>query len=442
MQEVPSIPPHAAILAPEAAWSLLAREIVPLSPVTVPRAEALGHLLAHDLNATVDVPAADVSAMDGYVVGHDALAGSALKVVSTLAAGQDPNFHLPRGTAAKIMTGAVVPSGGDRVVPVEQAHLQPAQSCYLLAGPGPREGLTPNPETAPEVTFQVAPQPGDHIRRRGEIIQRGQPLLPAGSLLTPGALALLATHGYREVPVIARPEVAVLSTGNEVVPPEVEPGPGQLRDSNTSFLLAAGATLGLTFRSLGIARDDPGLLRERVAAGLAADVLLLCGGVSAGDFDFVEDVLAGLGCRKLFDQVAIQPGKPLVAAVQAKAAGGQRVVLGLPGNPASVMVTFWLFARPLLRCLMGLADGFWHGALTAELTHALPGTKGRERYLPADVHYADGKLLATPHLPQGSHDLMAFSRGTALLRIPAHAAPTPPGGSCSILPLVHWPQTR
>ncbi|NJL27009.1 MAG: hypothetical protein HC897_03555, partial [Thermoanaerobaculia bacterium] len=140
---------------------------------------------------------------------------------------------------------------------------------------------------------------------------------------------------------------------DEVVPPEAEPGLGQLRDSNTAFLLAAGDTLGLGFRSLGIAPDRTDELREKITEGLESDVLLLCGGVSMGEFDLVEDVLAELGCRKLFDQVAIQPGKPLVAA---RHAGGW--VFGLPGNPASVMVTFWLFVRPLLRRLMGSADGF------------------------------------------------------------------------------------
>jgi molybdopterin molybdotransferase len=279
------------------------------------------------------------------------------------------------------------------------------------------------------VTLTAAPAEGAHIRRGGEVVRAGAPLLAPGDLLTPGAVSLLASHGVGEVAVHRRPAVAVLSTGDEVVPPEVTPAPGQLRDSNTAYLAAAGRAFHLDFRSLGIAPDRIGKLREMIAEGLRSDVLLLCGGVSMGEFDFVEEVLDQLGCETLFDRVAIQPGKPLVAA---RHRGGW--VFGLPGNPASVMVTFQLFVRPLLRRLQGHDDGFWHGALDAELTDPLPAGKPRDRFLPATVRADGGRLLATPHPPRGSHDVVHYARGTALLRIRPHAAPTPAGGRCEILP--------
>jgi molybdopterin molybdotransferase len=272
---------------------------------------------------------------------------------------------------------------------------------------------------------------GEHVRRRGEILKAGDPLLAAGSRLTPGALALLATHGYGEVPIHRVPTVAVLTTGDEVVPPDSVPAPGQLRDSNTDFLLAAGATLGLRFDPLGIAPDRVDALRERVGEGLRADVLLLCGGVSMGEFDFVEGVLADFGCEAVFDAVAIQPGKPVVFATHP---GG--IVFGLPGNPASVMVSFWLFVRPALRRLLGFADSWWGPALRGTLAAPLPGAGPRDRFLPAAVEAREGEILVTPHTFKGSHDLAAFSQGTALVRVRAGAERAVAGERCEVLVLL------
>ena len=405
------------MLTAEAAWEAIAAHVEPLPPVRMPRSEGLGRVLAAAVSATVDMPVADVSAMDGYVTRGDVEPGRPLPVRGTVAAGRPSQIELEDGEAAKIMTGAVVPRGGDRVIPVEQTD-----------GGGER------------VVFHHPPRPGDHIRRRGEVVRAGAPLLERGALLTPGAVSLLASHGYRTVPVHRPPSVAVLTTGDEVIPPEAEPAPGELRDSNTSFLLAAGRALGLEFRSLGIAGDRLEALAPRIREGLSADVLLLCGGVSMGEFDLVEDVLAELGCAQLFDRVRIQPGKPLVAARHERGSAGW--VFGLPGNPASVMVTFWLFVRPLLRRLQGLGDGFWQGALAAELAAPLPANKARDRFLPAAVAFEGGRILATPFPPRGSHDVSAYARGTALVRIRPNAGPANPGERCEVLPLADWPASR
>ena len=397
-----------APIPPEEAWQRLEPHLSPLPAVEMPRREALGRVLARHLAATVDVPPSDVSAMDGYALAGPVEPGERRPVVATVAAGDPPGLALAPPGVARIMTGAPLPLGADRVVPVE---------------------ATNGGSDVVEVRAAVAP--GENVRRRAEVLAAGDPLLPAGALVTPGALSLLATHGYARVPVHRPPRVAVLATGDEVVPPEAEPAPGQLRDSNTAFLLAAGATFGLSFEPLGIAPDRTEALAPLVERGLEADVLLLCGGVSMGEFDLVEPVLAGFGCRTIFDAVAIQPGKPLVAAVHS---GG--LVFGLPGNPASVMATFWLFARPALRRLMGLTDGFWHGALAGTLAAPLPAARGRDRFLPAEVVVEDGRLLVTPVPPKGSHDLAAFARGTALVRIRAGAEPAPAGAGCEVLALV------
>lgn len=398
------------MLPPAEAWQRLVPHLGPLAPERLPRRAAAGRVLAEALSAGVDVPAADVSAMDGYALAGPVATGEALPVAGMVAAGDPPGRRLPTGETLRIMTGAPLPVGADRVVPVEETD-------------GGSE----------RVVLAAVPEPGAHVRRRGEILRRGDSLLAAGSLLTPGALSLLANHGIAGVAVHRAPRVAVLVTGDEVVPPESTPEPGRLRDSHSDFLLAAAGALGVEVTLLGIAPDRLEELRPRVEGGLAHDVLLLTGGVSMGELDLVEGVLGELGCKALFDAVAVQPGKPLVAA---RHPGG--LVFGLPGNPASVMVGFWLFVRPALRRLLGLVDGFWHGALAAELTAPLPGAKGRDRFLPAEVAFRGGRLLAAPVESRGSHDLAAYARGSALVRVRAHAPPTPAGASCEVLPLADW----
>ena len=400
------------MIHPDEAWQRIAARLAPLPPETLPRRSAEGRVLARPLTATVDVPGLDVSAMDGYALPGPVPPGEPRPVAGTVVAGDAPGFELRPPAVARIMTGAPIPPGADRVVPVEQSHVG---------------------DTGKEtVVFRAEAPAGAHIRRRGEVLRAGDPLLPAGALLTPGALGLIATHGYPGVPVHRAPAVAVLTTGDEVVPPETEPAPGQLRDSHTDFLLAAGNRLGLSFESLGIAPDRVDELRALVERGLRSDVLLLCGGVSMGELDLVEGVLTGLGCRIHFDAVAIQPGKPLVFATHP---GG--LVFGLPGNPASVMVAFWLFVRPALRTLMGIPmgiePGWWSGALAGTLAAPLPGSKSRERFLSAEVKVREGRLFVTPRPPKGSHDLAAYGMGTALVRVREGAEPADTGAGCEVL---------
>jgi molybdopterin molybdotransferase len=410
------------MLPPAEAWRLIDAHLAPLPTELLARRAAMGRVLARPLAARVDVPAADVSAMDGYAVRGDVAPGETRPVAGTIAAGAAPGFDLPAGAAARIMTGAPVPAAADRVIPVERT----LDAAWAGPSTGSYRGT---------VAFRAGAAPGEHVRRRGEILRRGGPLLPAGAALTPSALALLATHGYGELPVHRAPRVAVLATGDEVVPPEREPGPGQLRDSHTDFLLAAGATLGLAFEPLGIAPDRESELTALADRGLAADVLLLCGGVSMGEHDLAEGVLAKLGCRLLFDGVAIQPGKPLVFGVHVPRPGAAAgLVFGLPGNPASVMVAFWLFVRPALCRLLGREDGFWGGALTAVLAAPLPaGPPSRDRFLPAQVDAGHPAPRATPFPPKGSHDLAAFARGNALVRIPAGAPARRAGEECEAM---------
>ncbi len=398
------------MIPPEAAWQRLEPFLKPLPSERLARRLARGRVLSEPTTAEVDVPPADVSAMDGYAVSG-AVAGRSLPVAGTVAAGDPPGAECPAGTALRIMTGAPVPAGADRVVPVELTD----------GGAG-------------TVAFHDDVAAGAHIRRRAEIVATGEPLLPAGARLTPGALALLATHGLEELAVHRAPTVRLLVTGDEVVPPDQRPRPGQLRDSHTDFLLAAGRQLGLEFEPLGIAADSVESLREHLDRGLAYDVLLVSGGVSMGAYDLVEPVFAELGCRPLFDAVALQPGKPLVFARHDRG-----WVVGLPGNPASVMVCYWLFVRPLLRVLQGFEDGLWHGALSGRLAGPLRAGGPRTRFLAAAVEMVDGEPRVHPAPPKGSHDQAAYARGRALVRIPLGAGPAAAGDPCEFLPLADWP---
>jgi len=402
------------MLSPEDAWAAIAAETETLPVERVSRAEAVGRVLAEGLTATVDVPAHDVSAMDGFALGGDVEAGATQPVDGIVAAGDPPGADLRPGAALRIMTGAPAPTGADRVIPIEQTEFEAGD-----AGTGTVRIV----ETVPA---------GSHIRRQAEVTAAGGPLLAEGELLTPGGTGVLATHGIHDAPVYRRPTVATLSTGDEVVPAEAEPGPGQLRDSHRDFLRAALAQLGIEARSLGIARDDPDELRAKVERGLDSDVLLISGGVSMGEFDFVEQVLGdtGLGCRILFDAVAIQPGKPLVAARHDRG-----WVFGLPGNPASAMVTYWLLVRPLLRQMTGIADSYWQGALRGRLRGSLPFAKGRDRFLPCRLEFSSGEVLIDPRPPLGSHDLVAYGAGAGLVRVPKFSAPATAGEPCEVLPL-------
>ncbi len=391
------------MIAPEAAWGMLLPHLAPLATEILDRNQAAGRRLAAPAFATTDLPPCDLSALDGFALAGEAGAEGWYPVAGTRFAGDPIGAELAPASAMGIMTGSAVPAGADRVVGVEETL---------------REGA--------RMRTTVAVEPGAAIRRKGEIVRSGERLLPAGSPATPAALALLASQGIATLEVHRLPHLALLLTGNEIVPPAETPAPGQLRDSHSDFLLAEIARLRLPVRSLGIARDEPELLAERLGDGLTnSDVVLCCGGVSMGEADFLAPVLGRLGFRTLFHGVAIQPGKPLLVAHR-----GSQLVFGLPGNPASVMVAWWLFVRPALRRLMGAAAEFWDNALTGQLGAPLGAGRARDRFVPAAWRREAGASVLTPISPKGSHDLLAFGQATALLRIRAKAPAAAAGAAC------------
>ncbi len=392
----------------QALQTILARAR-PLPATTVPLTEALGRPLAADLCAGQDDPPFRRSAMDGYAVraGDVVAAPTELSVVAQIMAGQTCSRVIGPGECARIMTGAAVPEGADTVVMVEDTE----------------------PAAAERVTIRRAPQQGDNVCLQGENYRAGDRLLTAGQVISPARAGILAALGAAQVPVHELPTVSVLATGDEVVPVEATPEPGQVRDSNSPGVAAHLAELGLRPRLLGIAPDDREGLLPLLARGLESRVLIVSAGVSQGDLDLVPAVLRELGVEVLFEAVAIKPGKPVLFGVRS-----DTLVFGLPGNPVSAQVVMRILVLPALRRMAGHAACLPPTA-TALLTQAARHKPGRRSYVPATLRAEGGRLLVTPVAPyQGSGDLRGLALGNALMVLPPERAQWAAGEEVEVLP--------
>jgi molybdopterin molybdotransferase len=332
---------------------------------------------------------------------------------------------LPPGAAWEIMTGAPVPTGADAVVMIE--HVEVVEGQVRLVAPR-------------------TVSPGENIVAQGAQAREGEELLPAGTAIQAAQIALAATCGSTAIDVFVRPRVAILATGDELVPVGSWPSPGQIRDSNAPMLAAMVAAAGGEPWVLPTAADNAEALDKALAQAAEADLLLISGGVSAGKFDLVEPALARAGAHFHFTGVRIQPGKPLVfgelprrrqAAAQAHGEGGALPFFGLPGNPVSSAVTFLLFATPVLAALAGsLGSGPRFGLAQLVLTAEMQGKPGLTRFLPAFCTFgASGSQFPQVQLVQwqGSGDLAAMARSNCFLVVPEDAHSPEPGAIVRIL---------
>jgi len=374
----------------QAVDALLAR-VEPLDTQHIALAGASGRVLAQPLQADRPSPACDVSAMDGYAV-REVQPDIVLPVVGEVAIGQAPPA-MPRDAALRIFTGGPVPAGCHAVIPREQVEEQPDTICILA-----------------DLTIK----PGQHIRRRGENGQAGQTIVEQGTAITPAVAAALAACGVAEPRVHRCVRLAAIVTGNELhdVTDQVEPW--QLRDSNGPTLTAMFAPLPwVDWRGIDRAADDRDQLRQVVSAALdGCDALILTGGVSMGDYDFVPEILAELGCEIIFHKLPIRPGKPALGAVGPQ---GQ-AVLGLPGNPVSVMTTAKRLALPVLRHRAGFAQA---DAPAARVTLVNPDDKQLALHWSRPVRLVgDGQAerIAT----RGSGDIISAARSDGFVEIPAN----------------------
>jgi molybdopterin molybdotransferase len=253
---------------------------------------------------------------------------------------------------------------------------------------------------------------GENIAPRGREAMSGDVIIRAGRVVGRAEIALLATFGYAAVPVYARPTVAILATGDELVEFNETPRFDQIRNSNAYCLAAQLRFLNIDADYLGIARDEKEDLREKILAGLERDVLIITGGVSMGEYDFVRDVFEELGVEILFNKVAIKPGKPTVFARK-----GNRLIFGLPGNPLSTMITFECFVRPVLgrMCGMKLPELYRvQGALVKDVQQ----TPGRTAFLPARVEWTKNGWIVQPISWKNSADMIGFSKANATFIFP------------------------
>ena len=390
----------------------------------VPLLQALGRVLAESVTAGDSLPPFANSAMDGYAVRAEDVQAAAsdrpveLRVVEDIAAGGVPQETLVSGTAARIMTGAPLPAGADAVIPVEATN-EPW-----------RDAERPLP---PHVQVFQAVGVGDYVRYAGEDILAGTEVLPAGHVLRPQEIGVLASLGVAEVSVVRRPRVGVLATGDELIGVEEPLRPGKIRNSNGYAQQAQVLALGAEPVDLGTAGDTEAAVRDRLAAGLEAgvDLFISSAGVSVGAYDVVKAVLEAEG-NVGFWRVRMRPGKPL-------AFGRYQGIpyLGLPGNPVSAMVSFERFARPAILKMAGHAQ-LARPEVAVTVQEAID-SDGRESYLRAVVsREADGRYTAVTTGSQGSHMLTSLVRANALLVVPEGVQHVPTGGTLMAL-MLDWP---
>jgi molybdopterin molybdotransferase len=387
--------------------------------------DASGCVLAEPIHADRDFPPFPRAARDGYAVRAADLETlpANLEVVGEIKAGAAP-ADIPQitpGKAAAIMTGAAAPAGADAVVMVEYTA-----------------------RAADRVEIMRGVAAGENIVSAGSEAKRGDRLLAAGSRVGYAEIAVAAAVGRSRLLVYGKPRVAVLSTGDEVVDVDVPPGPNQIRNSNSYSLAAQIQAAGGEAVLLPIAPDEPGRLRELLREGLESDLLLIAGGVSMGKYDLVEQVLAEMQAEFFFTGVKIQPGKPIVfgrvkcgagalAREAASPTDGCKYFFGLPGNPTSTMVTFELFARPLLESLAGLGVrklAFVH----AKLKTAIKIKTGLTRFLPASVsgEFEDAGVELVRW--QGSGDIAAVARANCYVVVPPDGERIEAGEWVAVLP--------
>jgi molybdopterin molybdotransferase len=303
-----------------------------------------------------------------------------------VAAGQAAG-RLPLGTVMEVMTGAPCPEGGEAVVPVESVK-----------------------QGADGVRLPVEIRPGQHIARRGSDCPAGTEVLAAGLPLTALRLAVLATVGGARVPVRPPPTVAIVSTGDELVPSDRAPGPTQIRDSNGPMLATMARAAGAEVVAQGHAVDTPRALQRALAGVADVDVLLICGGVSAGRYDFVPEALTAWGARTLFHRVRQKPGKPMLVATR-----GRQMIFALPGNPLSAHLGFHRYAWPAIRVMMGLNP--IGPSATGVLAEEVRVKGERTLFQTCRVHADAGRWLVTPLDTRGSADLFTAAAADALVRL-------------------------
>ena len=393
---------------------ILAR-IQPLPDFPQPLMETLGLAAAEDVVSPIALPSFDNSAMDGYAVRHDDVVSATpedpvhLPVVGEIGAGQGARLlALPPGTAAKIMTGAPMPTGADSVVPYEWTDRGVAH-----------------------VRIGHPPTRGQNVRLSGEDVEEGDLLLHEGTVLGPRHLGLLASIGRSTVRSRPRPRVVVISTGSELREPGTPLGPDSIYDGNSWLLAASARRAGAIAYRVGIVPDEPRAFMDALSDQLVrADLVVTSGGVSMGDFDVVKEALSPLR-TVWFGPVAMQPGKPQGFGVVGE---DDTPIFTLPGNPVSAYISFEMFVLPALRRLMGKRP-YSRPPVRARLTHGVSSPEGRRQFLRASYELGRGGPTVSPVGGPGSHLVGELANANALVIVPEEQTSVEAGEMVQVLPL-------
>ncbi|MBW4561705.1 MAG: molybdopterin molybdotransferase MoeA [Mojavia pulchra JT2-VF2] len=380
---------------------------------------AVGRILATPITSNLDFPHWDNSAMDGYAVRYEDVQHASteqptvLEIVEEIPAGYQPEYTIQQGQAARIFTGALMPQGADTVVMQEMTYREDNRVCIL-----------------------AAPKPQEFVRYKASFYQAGTQLLPARIKLNAQEIAVLAAAQCPQVSVYRRPRVAILSTGNELVTPDKPLEAGQIVDSNQYALAALVKQSGAEPLMLGIVKDEPIALQEAIAHAIAnADIVLSSGGVSVGDYDYIEQILESLGATIHIRAVAMRPGKPLTVATFPNATRPV-VYFGLPGNPASVLVTYWRFVHSAIKKLSGVAGGWEASFIKVRSQDELRANGKRETYVWGRLHLIDKAYKF--HKACGndsSGNLINLAQTNAIAMIPVGKTLIFPGEEVLVLPV-------
>lgn len=403
-----------ALLSVAEALQRILAGVTPTATEAVPLTEARGRVLAADVTATLTQPPFSASAMDGYAVRAADVASlpATLKVIGEAAAGHGFAGNLGQREAVRIFTGAALPSGADAIV-IQENTRRTKGAGHARAG----EDV---------IVHDGTPDPA-HVRPAGFDFKIGAVLLQRGMRLDARTLTLGAAMGHATLPVHRRPVVAVLATGDELVPPGTPPGPDQIVSSNPYGLSALIAAAGGTAKLLGIARDTRADLAGAIAQAAGADVLVTTGGASVGDHDLVAPALAEAGMTLDFWKIAMRPGKPLIFGRL-----GATRVLGLPGNPVSTLICGRVFLTPLIHALTGQADRDVEEH--AVLAGPVPANGPRQHYMRARLaRDGEGRLTAVPATSQDSFALAPFAIADAMIVRPVDA---PAAGTGTHVPIL------
>ncbi len=378
--------------------------------------DAWGLSAASDVRSEFPSPLFNNSQMDGFaVIAKDLLGASkenpiTLDVAGDIPAGKISTAPLKSGSAMRIMTGAPLPAGADAVIAVEDTECSGAN-----------------------VKFFHAPEKGEFVRFAGEDIRQGETIIAKGEFLGAAHIMALASQGFEEVSAVKRAKVAIIATGDELAPPGTILSAGRIYNSSSPMLAASVKGAGAVPFDLGAVRDDAKAIAEKLCEAIGFDMILMTGGVSAGDYDLNRGVLSNMGWKEIFWKVAIKPGKPLAfGTLEGKP------VFGLPGNPISTMNAFELFVRPAIRKMMGVS-GADERRISAKLANDVRRDREREQFLLARLSFENGTALVAASSPQSSAHFKPALAANCIARIPAGEGAEPSGNTVEVWHLFRGP---